>query len=228
MKRKFIFLAIVATLIFNLIIGCVEKQKPSDNNKVNVIKKDSTPYNSFEKYKKRHNLTSNSFEDYKTKYKDGRKSEIRMLFTYESFDDTLILYPKDKTKIVLVVIEWNKNEGIVATESASFANQNNNQMNGGDVETNRRMLSASKKFIKFSEQYFDKNFDKLTKIEEIPNRELDSVSFDFITNKGIFTVQENLKKLENNTSIWSLLFEEGKKLKLEVVNTINTNEWKGK
>lgn len=228
MKRKFLLLVTLLILTLNLIIGCVEKHKSSDNKKVCVIKNDSLPDNSFERFKNRHNLTSNSFEDYKTKYKDGRTSEIRMLLTYESFDDTLKLYSKDKTKMGLVVIEWNKNEGIVATESASFANQNNNQMNGGDVETNRRIAPASSKFIKFSEQYFDNNFDKLTKIKEIPNRELDFVSFDFITNKGIFTVQESLKKLENNTSIWSLLFKEGKKLKLEVENTINTNEWKGK
>ena len=216
----------ILSLIF--IWGCGEKQKSTNKKEVISDKVDSTSRNYFEQYKKRHNLTSNNFEDYKTKYKDGRKSEIRTMFSYEGYDDTLKLYPKNKTGIALIVIEWNENEGVVASESAAFDNQNNNQMYGGDVETNRRITPASRKFIKIGKQFFDNNFDKLTRISEIPNRDLEFVSFDFITTKGIFTVQESLKKLENNTSILSSLFDEGKKLKRKVLNTINTNEWKGK
>ena len=228
MTKELITIVIFAILTFNVIISCVDKQNSSAVTIVGAVKNDRKLDNSFEKYKKKHNLKSNSFEDYKTKYNDGRKSEIRMLLTYESLFDSLKLYSQDKTKIGLVVIEWNKNEGVIAQETSAFANQNNNQMNGGDVETNRRIAPAASKFIQFAEQYFDKNRDKLTKIVEIPNRALDAVSFDFVTNKGIFTVQESLKNLENNTSIWSLLFKEGKKLKIEVVHTINTNRWKGK
>jgi hypothetical protein len=219
------------TLLFlvNLFtIGCHSKNETKENPIDKSSPNSTDTVNYFDRYKKKHNLTSNSFDDYKTKYKDGRISEIRTMLTYESFEDSLSVYPKSKTKIVLVVIEWEKSKGVVAMESSAFANQNDNQMNGGDVETNRRISPASKRFIELSEQIFDKNFDKLTKIDAIPNRDLDFVSFDFITNKGIFTVQERLKDLENNQSIWSSYFKEGKNLKSEIVKTINTNEWKGK
>jgi hypothetical protein len=214
---------IVFAIITNLIIGCGNQKKADSKKEVSAENIDSTSNTSFEKFKKRHNITSNNLEDFKTKYKDGRKSEIRMLLTYESFEDSLALYPKNKTKILLVVIEWNKSEGIVATENSAFANLNNNQMYGGDVETNRRVAPSANKFLKLCEQFLDSNINAFTKIEEIPNRDINFVSFDFISNKGIFTVQEKLATLENNTSMFSNLFTQGKKLKSETEKIFNRN-----
>jgi hypothetical protein len=225
MKKKLLKKSLLIFGLLAILLSCNQSKKTKKNNLNDTIvqKSDSTLDTSFEKFKKRHNLTTNNFEDYKTKYKDGRKSEIRTLLTFETLmlEDTFQSYPKDNTKIALVVIEWNKSEGIVATENSAFSNLNNNQMYGGDVETNRRITPSSAKFIKLCEQFFESNVDKFAEINEIPNRDLEFVSFDFITNKGIFTGQESLKNLENNKSIFSPIFKEGKKLKLETEKACN-------
>ena len=194
--------------VFFMVIMMISCNKSSEDN--------AAKSNTFEAYKARHNLKSDRFEDYKTTYKDGRKSEIRTMLVYESQYETFKPYTLDKTRITLVVIEWNKNEGVVATEDSTFSNLDNNQMFGGDIESNRRIAPSSAQFNQFAIQNFDQYFNQLTQIDAIPNRNTDYVSFDFVTNKGIFTVQESLKNLENNTSVWSPLFNAGKKQKLAI------------
>ena len=56
----------------------------------------------------------------------------------------------------------------------------------------------------------------LLKVDTIPNRNVDSVSFDFITNKGTYTVQESKKTLESGDTDLSKMFKEAKKLNLEI------------
>lgn len=226
MKTNLLKISLLTFGSILFMLSCNQSKKTETKSNIDateIQKTDDTLNTSFEKFKKRHNITSNNYEDFKTKYTDGRKSEIRTLLSYETlmFEDTFQSYSKDKTKIALVVIEWNKNEGIVTTENSAFANLNNNQMYGGDVETNRRVTPSAGKFIKLCEQFFDSNIDKFTKISEIPNRDLEFVSFDFVTNKGIFTSQESLKNLENNKSSFSPIFNEGKKLKLETEKAWN-------
>jgi hypothetical protein len=230
MKAIKSFIQLVASLLLIGLVslnlaGCADNKEADAAKKPDLKKNEMSENNSFENYKKRHNLTSDRFEDYKTTYKDGRKSEIRTMLTYEGYDETLAFNTKndasDKTKVLLLVIEWNKNEGVVATESEAFSNQDDNLMFGGDVESNRRIAPTAGKFIQLAQQYLDENQAKLTKIDAVPNRDVDTVSFDFVTNKGTFTVQEKLEKLENKTSFWSAFFAEGKKLKFETEKVVD-------
>ncbi len=75
--------------------------------------------------------------------------------------------------------------------------------------------------MEIAKQYFEKNMDRLTKIDTIPNRNLKDVSIDFVTNKGIFTIQENINTIEKAESTLFSIFEESKKLKLEIENAMN-------
>ena len=55
----------------------------------------------------------------------------------------------------------------------------------------------------------------------MPNRNVDSVSFDFITNKGVYTIQESKKTLESVSTELSKIFKDAKSLKLEIENADN-------
>ncbi len=103
---------------------------------------------SFDKFKKEHNKTSNKIDDYYTYYTDGRKSKIRTLLSYESVRDSLKLYVNDVTKIGFVLVEWNVNKGVIVSDDYAIANQDNNQMTGGDVETNRLLNPSAKNLWK--------------------------------------------------------------------------------
>ena len=71
---------------------------------------------------------------------------------------------------------------------------------------------AAKTFVDKAQQYLDKT----TKVDSTPLPDKNCVRFYFMTNKGKFTAQENLKNFDNNSSAWLPLFEEGNKVITEL------------
>ena len=154
-------------------------------------------------------------ENYKTKYTDGRISEIRSIKSYNFLLDTTGKNGSDE--LLQVVIEWQKYSAVVSNiEGSSIGQLETNDMVGGSVDVNQRAKSSSDKFFKMSKDYFKENAKLLTKINSIPNRDENSVSFDFITNKGTFTIQEDLKFVESGKSKASDYFKEAKKIRAEL------------
>ena len=114
-----------------------------------------------------------------TKYNDGRLSEVRIFNYYYASRDTAIEKKGDKIKLKYVVLEWNKYEAIVADGEGAFVQLETNTMRGGDVGTNKRVQKSSSLFFKQSEKLFEEKINTLLKVNEIPNRNVDAVSFDF-------------------------------------------------
>ena len=156
-----------------------------------------------------------------TKYRDGRLSEVRIFNYYHSFKDNAIDKKEDRIKLKIVVVEWNKYEAVVSDENVAFAHLETQTMRGGDVGTNKKVSKSSTLFFKQSEKTFEKRINSLLKINEIPNRNVDSVSFDFVTNKGIYTIQESKKTLESGSTDLSKIFKDAKSLKLQIENADN-------
>ena len=153
-----------------------------------------------------------------TKYNDGRLSEVRIFNYYHASKDTAIEKKGDRIKLKYVVLEWNKYEAIVADEEGAFAQLETQTMRGGDVGTNKKVQKSSSLFFKQSKKIFEEKINTLLEANEIPNRNVDSVSFDFVTNKGVYTMQESKKTLESGSSDLSKIFKDAKSLKLEIEN----------
>ena len=122
-----------------------------------------------------------------------------------------ITLPTDQTKIYGVVMDWDLGEGIAtfisfSTGDASMYLSSGGGLIGGGHHDN--VSVAAKAFIDKAQQYLDKT----TKIDSTPLPDKNCVKFYFMTNKGKFTAQENLKNFDNNSSIWLPLFEEGNKV----------------
>jgi hypothetical protein len=221
MNSKILILIICVS---TLIVSC--KSKTEDDSK--EIKADTLKYAIVKKFYEK---------DYegaieKTFYEDGRETEVRVLSYYNSLiknyqpisDDT---NNNNKLKVTTIIAEWNKVEAVVAGREALFIQLPNNSMLGGDVETNRRNIESSRKYFDKAYSIFEKEYPKFKMASNISNRDTSSVTFDFFTDKGFYTIQESKSKLESGESVWSELFVETRKIRFELEKTMKTNEWKG-
>jgi len=126
-----------------------------------------------------------------------------------------ITLPADQTKIYGVVMDWDLGDGIAtfisfSTGDASMYLSSGGGLIGGGHHEN--VSVAAKAFVDKAQQYLDKT----TKIDSTPLPDKNCVRFYFMTNKGKFTAQENLKNFDNNSSAWLPLFEEGNKVITEL------------
>jgi hypothetical protein len=170
---------------------------------------------------------------YETKYTDGRITAVRNLKYYNALVETSI--PLDtKLGLTTVMSEWNEYDGNVATPQCSFTEKplflseaekiemkkagvdGKSTMVGGDVETNERIKEPSIRYWAVASKMFEQEFNTLKKAKGISNRDVDYVTFDFITTNGFYTVQEKKSELESGQSVWSNLFKESKFLNTEM------------
>jgi hypothetical protein len=162
-----------------------------------------------------------------TIYADGRKTGVRNLNYYNGLIDNQKQNKSEKVKILYVMTEWNEYEAVVASPQSAFIQLPSNSMVGGDEETNRRVKEYAIRYFSIATKMFEKEARNLKMINDITDRSTDYVTFDFITNKGLYTIQEKKVALENNRSIWSELFDASKQLNSDVLTTQMTNKWKG-
>lgn len=146
-----------------------------------------------------HNLSDNRFQDLRNMALGVTPKQLQ------------IALPADQTKVYGVVMDWDLGDGIAtfisfSTGDASMYLSSGGGLIGGGQHEN--VSSAAKTFIDKAQQYLDKT----TKIDSTPLPDKNCVRFYFMTNKGKFTAQENLKNFDNNSSLWLPLFEEGNKV----------------
>jgi hypothetical protein len=154
-------------------------------------------------------------EPWATRYVDGRTSQVRTFQYFDHYHDKKPSAARQPANLIVVVVEWGRYDAVVGDRQAAFAQLPTNTMVGGDVETNNRISKPSKAFFATARQTFAQQRDKLTRINKtVPNRNL--VSFDFVTNQGTFTVQQDRRTLENGTSPWSKMFREARALREDV------------
>ena len=126
-----------------------------------------------------------------------------------------ISLPADKTKVFGVLMDWDFGDRIATFVSFSNGEASMYLSTGGGVigaGEYKNVSKVAKAFVEMAQ----KKFDKVTKIDSTPLPDKSCVRFYFMTNKGKFTAQEDLKNFNNKSSIWLPLFEEGNKLILEL------------
>lgn len=157
-----------------------------------------------------------------TRYSDGRKTTVRDFQFFEFYRDKTAAPDPASIKLGLVVVEWGRYDALVADGESVFGQLPSNLMVGGDVETNQRVRPSASAFFANARAAFAARRNSLMRIERaVPNRNSDRVSFDFVTNQGTFTVQQDLAALENGTSPWSALFREAGALREKVERSLD-------
>lgn len=135
--------------------------------------------------------------------------------TPEQFGLTI---PADKIVVYGVVMDWEMGGATVTTISYQTGDASLYLSSGGGIiggGQHQNVNSAAKQFVRLAQTFLD----KATKTELSPLPSTDEVKFYFLTNKGVYVGQEQMKNFENNSSIWLKLFEEGNNVLTELRNT---------
>jgi len=195
MKMTYIIsrLVLISALFFYL-TSCVNKS--TVNNKQKSTNKDTS-------ISKVHQTKENAFEGLRN-----------MAFSVTPEQLGLSL-PIDKKKVYGVIMDWEMDgatASIVAyqTGDASLYLSSGGGVIGGGQHQNVR--SATKEFVNLGQIYLDKS----TKTESTTLPIANEVKFYLLTNDGVYVGSEQMKKLENQSSIWMKLFEEGNKVITEL------------
>jgi len=180
---------VIAGLVFYL-ISCKNKQKSKQEE--NYISKTGDTV-------KVHNTEDNAYQGLRN---------MALGVTPEQLQITL---PPDQTKVYGVVMDWDLGDGIATLVSFSTGDASMYLSSGGGLiggGHHENVSIAAKAFVDKTEQYLNKSI----KIDSTPLPYKNCVRFYFMTNKGKFTAQEDLKNFENKSSLWLPLFEEGNKV----------------
>ena len=123
--------------------------------------------------------------------------------------------PADKTVVYGIVMDWEMGGATATTVSYQTGDASLYLSSGGGViggGQHQNVNSAARQFVSLGQTYLD----KATKTETTGLPTTDQVKFYFLTNKGKFVGQDNMKNFENNSSEWLKLFEEGNKVLTEL------------
>lgn len=119
-----------------------------------------------------------------------------------------ITLPKEKTIVYGVVMDWEMGDAIASTvayqtgDASLYLSSGGGVIGGGQHEN---VSVAAKQFVNFAQTLLN----KAVKSETTALPERNQVIFYLLTNKGIYAGKEEMKKFENNSSVWIKLFEEG-------------------
>ena len=123
--------------------------------------------------------------------------------------------PKDETKIYGLVMDWDLGEGtatlvtFISGDSSLYLSSGGGMIGGGGHENVKKV---STDFLRLADRYLNQTIK--TESNELPKK--DGVNFYFLTNKGKYFSQEEMKNIENESSEWLPLFIEGNKLISEI------------
>jgi hypothetical protein len=117
-----------------------------------------------------------------------------------------------------VVMDWDIGKGIVSlitykTGDASMYLSSGGGIIGGGQHVN--VNKASKQFVKFASNYIDKS----VKADSTPIPDKNCVRFYFLTANGKYFAQEQMKNIENESSVWLDYFNEANNVISELRKT---------
>ena len=147
--------------------------------------------------------------------KSNPYQDLRNLAFGATMEQIGVKFPANQTKIYGVIMDWDLGEGtatLVAFLSgdASLYFSSGGGVIGGSGHDNVKKAAAA--FISKAEKYLSKT----VKTDSTTLTGKDGVKFYFLTNKGKFVGQEEMKNFDNSSSQWLDLFEEGNKLITEI------------
>jgi len=124
--------------------------------------------------------------------------------------------PMDETIVFGVVMDWGIDRGAIATtvayqtgDASLYLSSGGGIIGGGQ---HQNVNDAAKQFVRLSQTFLI----NASQTQTTPLPETDSVKFYFLTNKGIYVSQEQVKNFEDHSSPWLDLFEEGNKVLTEL------------
>ncbi|MBK8390629.1 MAG: hypothetical protein IPL23_15670 [Saprospiraceae bacterium] len=194
MTYKIIGLVLIVGLVF-YITSCKNISSAATNKKVKQIQDTTQP--------KKVDPNNNPYQD------------LRSLAFGATMEQIGVNFSADQTKIYGVIMDWDVGEGtatLVAFLSgdASLYLSSGGGVIGGSGHDNVNQAAAN--FISKAQKYLSNT----VKTDTTPLPGKDGVKFYFLTNKGKFVGQEEVKNFDNNSSQWLGLFEEGNKLITEI------------
>jgi len=141
--------------------------------------------------------------------------DLRNLAFSATAEQVGVQLPIDQAKIYGVIMDWGLGEGTATLVSfisgdASLYLSSGGGVIGGSGHDNVKQAAIA--FINKAEKYLRKTVK--TGTTPLPDKGI--VKFYFLTNKGKFVGQEEMKNFENNSSEWLELFEEGNKVITEI------------
>jgi hypothetical protein len=202
MNQKTLAIFVIILTVFLLTSFFIHQNKENSNAKIegdNVVSKiESVNSKTTKVIDPKTNMEN-------TKYSDGRTSEVR---TESYYADTIKMLDKDADlELFFFVMEYNGFEAVVSDKDGVFGQLPSNTM------TRIKKNVAGQNFFNFADKLFQEKLSSLMPMIRITDRSIDTVSFDFVTNKGVYTVQESKTNLEKGNSIWSELYKKAKEVK---------------
>lgn len=192
MKTTLITFILIGGIAF-VILSCTNKTKEKKDK--NVEELNTQP--------KKVDLNNNPYQELRSKAFNVTPKELG------------ITLPKDETKVFGVVMDWEMNGATASTIAFQTGDASLYLSSGGGViggVTNLSVKSAAENFVKKADSLFEKS----TKAENNALPETNSVYFYFLTNNGIYVAREKMENLENNSSEWISLFEQGNRVLTEL------------
>ena len=146
---------------------------------------------------------------------DNSFNDLRNMALAMTPEQLNLRLPNDKTKVYGVVMDWDLGEGVATlvafqTGDASFYLSSGGGVIGGGQHDNVKRATVA--YVDKAQTYLSKT----TKTETTSLPDKDGIKFYLLTNNGKFIAQEQMKNIENNSSAWLELFEEGNKVITEL------------
>lgn len=147
--------------------------------------------------------------------KNNPYNDLRDMALSATAEKIGVQLPMDQTKIYGIIMDWDLGEGTVTLvsfisgDASLYLSSGGGFIGGGGHEN---VKEASRSFINKAETYLSKT--NKTDVTPLPDK--NGVNFYFLTNKGKFVAQEEVKNVETNSSEWADLFDEANKLITEI------------
>jgi hypothetical protein len=165
-------------------------------------------------------------KDEQRMYSDGRKSTNRKLVFYDSYNVNIENKPfasyepaevskDDKLELKRIITEWDKYSAVKVEQGGGNITREDNVGQGNSNQSPKVIRDISVKYFDKAKKLFEQELPNLQMADVISDRSLDSVTIDFLTNKGFYTVQVPKSELESGKSIWSELYKDSKQYLLD-------------
>jgi hypothetical protein len=198
MKMTYI---IVIILIVGIIIYLTAFRNRSTSDDKTIVKQDST----------------NQKQTIENAFKDMRDMAFQV-----SPRDLGLSMQEDKTIIYGIIMDWGMPSATATIVSYQTGDASLYLSSGGGViggGKHENVSSAAKELVRLAQKFI--NDATITQTTPLPKE--DSVKFYFLTNKGMYVGEEGIENLENRSSKWVELFEEGNKVLGEIRKTSENN-----
>ena len=157
--------------------------------------------------------------------KNNPYNDLRNLALSMTPEQIGLKLPENQTKIYGIIMDWDLGEGTATLvafgngDASLYLSSGGGMIGGGGHENIKK---AANILLTKAEVYLDKT----TKTETNPLPKKNGLKFCFLTNKGKFEGQEEMKNIENNSSEWLDLFNEANNLITEIrlTNDKSTNQ----